>query len=90
MTLLRNLQVELPERLRDRVRTLPFQVAIQCELQPIWQGSKTEDCVVTVQAETPTATASFGQETIGGPTGRNVRPRGGERRKPSRLMIGPL
>jgi hypothetical protein len=50
---LQALGLELPPRVRERVRTLPLQVAISCDLQPIYQGSKTEDCMVTVVAEAP-------------------------------------
>jgi hypothetical protein len=45
--------LELPPRLRERVRTLPYQVAIKCELQPSQYASKSEDCLVSVLAETP-------------------------------------
>ena len=48
---LHSLGVELPARLRERVRIVPFQVAINCWLQPIWQGSEVEECVVEVAAE---------------------------------------
>ena len=50
---LNSLAVELPERVRARVRSLPFQVAIQCELKPNYPARDTEDCVVTVLAEAP-------------------------------------
>jgi hypothetical protein len=50
---LQALGLELPPRVRERVRTLPLQVAISCELQPIYQGSKTEDCTFAVVAEAP-------------------------------------
>jgi hypothetical protein len=48
---LQTLGVELPPRLRERVRTLPFQVAIRCRLQPIYLGSETEECVINAVAE---------------------------------------
>ncbi|HWX18373.1 MAG TPA: DEAD/DEAH box helicase [Candidatus Binatia bacterium] len=53
VALLQSLGVELPPRVRERVRTLPFEVAIQCELKATYPGSDTEDCVVTVMAEAP-------------------------------------
>jgi hypothetical protein len=48
---LQHLNLELPPRVRERVRSLPFQLAIQCRLQPIYPNSQTEDCVVSVLAE---------------------------------------
>jgi len=56
---LQALGLELPPRVRQRVRTLPFQVAIRCELQSIHEGSRSEDCVFTVMAE-----ASDGRQEI--------------------------
>src|SRR5207249_4789402 len=50
---LQSLGVDLPPRLRERVRTLPFQVAIHCRLQPVYLGSDTEECVVSAFAEAP-------------------------------------
>jgi hypothetical protein len=50
---LRSLGLELPPRLRDRVRILPYQIAIQCELKPTYSDGDTEDCLVTVLAEAP-------------------------------------
>ncbi len=45
------LGVELPARVRDRVRTVPCEVIIKCTLQPIFPESNTEDCRVSVMAE---------------------------------------
>jgi hypothetical protein len=41
----------LPPRVAERVRTVPLQVVIQCELKPTYPGSRTEDCVVCAAAE---------------------------------------
>lgn len=48
---LQTLQIRLPPRLRERVRQVPMQVVIQCEVQPLFQGSSTEVCTVRVLAE---------------------------------------
>jgi hypothetical protein len=48
---LRSLGAELPPRIRERVRTLPYQVTIQCDLRPSFPGSTTEDCLLSVVAE---------------------------------------
>jgi hypothetical protein len=48
---LRSLGAELPPRVRERVRTLPYQIVIQCDLRPSFRGSTTEDCLVSVVAE---------------------------------------
>ena len=50
---LQALRLELPARLRERVRALPLQVAIHCELQPLHPSSRREDCVVRVVAQAP-------------------------------------
>src|SRR5207237_1034561 len=50
---LQSLGLELPPRVRDRVRSLPLEVAIQCELRPVHLGSSTEECCITVVAEAP-------------------------------------
>lgn len=44
------LGVELPPRLKDRVRKLPWEVSIFCSLQPVYPGSDVDECAVTVQA----------------------------------------
>jgi len=59
LAFLQSIEVELPPRIRERVRTLPFQVAISCRLQPIYPGSESEDCVVNVIGE-----ASDGHQQI--------------------------
>ncbi|HYG35943.1 MAG TPA: DEAD/DEAH box helicase [Clostridia bacterium] len=53
VSFLQSLDLDLPPRLRERVRTLPYQVAITCALRPTFQGSDAEECVVQVQAEAP-------------------------------------
>ena len=53
LAFLQSLELELPPRVRDRVRKLPFQVAISCKLQPIYPGSESEDCVVNAVGEAP-------------------------------------
>ncbi|MEY2428591.1 MAG: hypothetical protein QOJ40_1476, partial [Verrucomicrobiota bacterium] len=48
---LQSLGLELPPRVRERVRTLPLEVAIKCELRPLYIGSNSEECCLTVIAE---------------------------------------
>jgi hypothetical protein len=50
---LQSIDVELPQRLRDRVRVLPYQVAITCRLESTYPGSTAEDCLLAVLAEAP-------------------------------------
>ena len=47
---LHGLGVDLPPRLRERVRTLSLEVVVSCELGPSYAGSKTETCWVRVLA----------------------------------------
>jgi len=51
VTFLQSLGVELPPRIRSRVRTLPYQVSIHCRLQPIYLGADAEECVVQAVAQ---------------------------------------
>ncbi|HVM47186.1 MAG TPA: DEAD/DEAH box helicase, partial [Candidatus Acidoferrum sp.] len=44
---------ELPARVRERIRTVPYEVTIQCALRPTFRGSEVEECVVTVKAQAP-------------------------------------
>jgi hypothetical protein len=44
------LGVELPPRLKDRVRKLPWEVSISCALQPVYHGSDVDECAVAVEA----------------------------------------
>ena len=50
---LKSLGADLPERLREKVRTLKYQPSIGRELEPIYPGSTAEDCVLNVMAEAP-------------------------------------
>ena len=50
---LRALDIDLPPRLRERVQTLPYQVAITCELANPYPGTNQEECTVSVVAEAP-------------------------------------
>ena len=50
---LQALGLELPPRLRERVRALPFEVAIHCELQPRHPSASKENCVLRVVAQAP-------------------------------------
>ncbi len=51
--LIRSLGMELPPRLRERVRTLKHSVVIHCELEFPYEGARNEECVFRVQAEAP-------------------------------------
>jgi hypothetical protein len=59
VNLLQKLDIALPPRLQERVRILPYQITVTCELRPISEGSKAEDCIVRVLAE-----ASDGHQQI--------------------------
>jgi hypothetical protein len=48
---LQSLGLPMPPRVAQRIQRLPLQVAIHCELKPIYPDSRTEDCVVRVLAE---------------------------------------
>lgn len=45
------LRLELPPRLRERVRQVPMRVSIRCRLQPLHPGSPSEACTFEVLAE---------------------------------------
>jgi hypothetical protein len=47
------LGIELPERLHERVRTLPYQITIKCELGNLFASGSSEECYLTVTAEAP-------------------------------------
>ncbi|MBI3414240.1 MAG: DEAD/DEAH box helicase [Verrucomicrobia bacterium] len=51
LELLQRLGVELPPRVRERVRRVPVNVAIRCELKPIYPGSQSENCLFHVLAQ---------------------------------------
>ncbi len=50
VALLQHLAVELPERISRKVRKIPLKVLIECHLEPIYLGSKTENCAFEVSA----------------------------------------
>ena len=47
---LQKLKIEPPPRLKDRIRHVPMEISIRCELRPIYHGSSTEDCCVQLLA----------------------------------------
>jgi SNF2-related domain/Helicase conserved C-terminal domain len=51
VSFLRSVGVTLPERVRDRVRILPYQLSICCELRETFAGSENEECVFDIIAE---------------------------------------
>lgn len=53
LAFLQSLDLDLPPRIRERVRSLPFQAVISCRLQPIYPGSESEDCLVSITGEAP-------------------------------------
>ena len=50
---LRSLGLEMPPALRERVKTLRYEVAITCELKRSYPGSEIEECVVKALGEAP-------------------------------------
>ena len=53
VALLQALAVPLPQRLQERVTTLPYKLVIACELRPNGPASSTEECSVIATAEAP-------------------------------------
>jgi hypothetical protein len=53
VTFLRSLDLPLPERLRERVQVVSYDLAISCELARVFPGSEAEECLVSVVAEAP-------------------------------------
>jgi hypothetical protein len=51
MEFLRSIGAPIPAHIRERVRHVPMEISIRCELVPIYPGSTTEDCAVTVHAK---------------------------------------
>ena len=45
--------VALPGHLEQRVRTVPVEVTLRCDLKPTYAGSQSEDIVITVVAKAP-------------------------------------
>jgi hypothetical protein len=76
VALLQTLAVELPPRLRERIRSLPFQVVISCALKPAFPGSEVEECHFTTQAEAPDGH----QQTWNGTRWQETHPKGARRR----------
>ena len=56
---LRKHGVELPPRLKQRVRTVVVKPRLRCEIQPTYPGAKEETCVIHVLAESEDASATF-------------------------------
>jgi hypothetical protein len=50
---LQSLGLEMPPRIRERVRTLSYEIAITCSLRATFPGSDSEECLVNVLAEAP-------------------------------------
>ena len=50
--LLRQLEIELPPALQQRVRVVPLKMKVSFELEPSFTGSRREQCVITVLAAT--------------------------------------
>ncbi|MES2572183.1 MAG: DEAD/DEAH box helicase [Verrucomicrobiota bacterium] len=53
---LRRLGVELPVRLRERVRTIEVKPVIRCDVQPTWAGAKEESCILEATAQSSDGT----------------------------------
>jgi hypothetical protein len=51
-SLLRSLDIELPPRLRERVRPLPLRAVFVCRIESNYRGSPTEYCVIRPEART--------------------------------------
>jgi hypothetical protein len=52
-TFLHSLGVEMPPRLRDRIRTVPLHMAITCALKESYPGSNSEICTLQIEAQSP-------------------------------------
>lgn len=52
VSFLKSLGIELPQRVRDRVQILPYQIAVTCGLRSLYGGSG-EECVLEIRAEAP-------------------------------------
>jgi hypothetical protein len=53
LAFIKSIGLELPPRVRDRVRTLEYQVTIHCALSEMYPGSESEECVFTISAKAP-------------------------------------
>ncbi|MBN2505993.1 MAG: DEAD/DEAH box helicase [Verrucomicrobia bacterium] len=68
---LESLQVPMPPRMANRVRHVPMEVAVQCELAPSWPGGRTEYCHLHVVAQSADGQV---RETWEGHTWTKTRP----------------
>ncbi|MGD1086367.1 MAG: DEAD/DEAH box helicase, partial [Verrucomicrobiota bacterium] len=50
---LRATGIPLPEHLAQRVRTVPVNVTISCELKPVYAGAQSENIIITALARAP-------------------------------------
>ena len=50
---LHSLGVEMPPRLRERIRTVPLHMAITCALKESYPGSNSEVCTFRIEAQSP-------------------------------------
>jgi SNF2 domain-containing protein/helicase-like protein len=78
VSFLHSLGVELPPRVRERVRRLACQVTITCELRPTYVGSNVDDCILSVSAVAPDGY----QQAWNGYTWDEQKPKGAARKKP--------
>ena len=53
VAMLHALGVELPPRLRERVRIVPLNVHLTCQLRPMYPGSNLEVCAIQAHTATP-------------------------------------
>ena len=53
VAMLHALGVELPPRLRERVRIVPLNVHLTCQLRPMYAGSNIEVCAIQAHTATP-------------------------------------
>ncbi len=56
---LQALRIELPPRVRARVRSLPLEIAIHCQLEHPDQARRTEECALHIQAQAPDGHAEY-------------------------------
>jgi len=91
---LRSIGVELPARIREQLQMLPYQVAIDCQLKPIYLESNTEECIVSVLAEATdgtqqTWTGEYWTQTVGRPP-RKEKPQRGTIKVYDRASLEPI
>ena len=56
---LRKHGVDLPPRLKERVRTVVVKPRLRCEIQPTYPGAKEETCIIHALAESEDASSTF-------------------------------